>query len=104
MFLSDSIFSIPYSSFTFKNFPSPSYYELVYSYQLHSDIHSYLTEGTSYTSILSTSSGDKKELKKNNCLPPLSVTYYFAKKLQTPDYISYDDMLEKIKHGVSVYG
>lgn len=104
MFLSDSIFSIPYSSFTFKNFPSPSYYELVYSYQLYSDIHSYLTDGTNYYSVLSSSSGDKKELKKNNFLPPLSVTYYFAKKLQTPDYISYDDMLEKIKHGVSVYG
>ena len=104
MFLSDSIFSIPYSSFTFKNFPSPSYYELVYSYQPHGDIHSYLTNGTSYYYVESSSSGDKKELKKNNFLPPLSVTYYFAKKLQTPDYISYDDMLEKIKHGISIYG
>lgn len=104
MFLSDSIFSIPYSSFTFKNFPSPSYYELVYSYQPHDDIHSYLTDGTNYHFVLSSSSGDKKELKKNNFLPPLSITYYFAKELQTSDYTDYRDMLEKIKYGVSIYG
>ena len=48
--------------------------------------------------------GMGKELKKNNFLPPLSITYYFAKKLQTSDYTDYNDMLEKIKHGISVYG